>query len=117
SQPQTGDSPATRKVPHEVPTPKLELTMLADFAPARTPQAATPAVGSEHPPAHELLAQVGEEIAGPLTRALELVTTLSSTGRIDRAGLRALCQDIGQARQAGIAAQQIARLAAGRVRQ
>lgn len=95
----------------------LELTMLADFATPRAPQAPAEASTGAQPPTHDLLAQVGEEVAGPLTRALELVTILSSTGRIDRAGLRALCQDIDQARQAGIASQQIARLAGGRIRQ
>ena len=37
----------------------------------------------------ELLGQVGRELAEPLTAALERVTTLTTTGRIDRAGLRA----------------------------
>src|SRR5690606_26621265 len=66
----------------------LELTMLADFATPRAPQAPAEASTGAQPPTHDLLAQVGEEVAGPLTRALELVTILSSTGRIDRAGLR-----------------------------
>jgi CheY-like chemotaxis protein len=66
---------------------------------------------------HELLAQVGRQLAEPLTAALERVTTLSTTGRIDRAGLRALRDEVDRARQAGIWAQQISRLASGRVRQ
>ncbi|RTL33087.1 MAG: hypothetical protein EKK47_02785 [Burkholderiales bacterium] len=65
----------------------------------------------------ELLAQVGRELAEPLTTALERVTTLTTTGRIDRMGLRALRDEIDRARQAGIWCQQIARLASGRIRQ
>lgn len=66
---------------------------------------------------HELLGQVGRELAEPLTAALERVTTLTTTGRIDRAGLRALRDEIDRARQTGIWCQQIARLASGRIRQ
>lgn len=65
----------------------------------------------------DLLSQVGRELAEPLTAALERVTTLTTTGRIDRHGLRALRQEIDRARQAGIWCQQIARLASGRIRQ
>lgn len=65
----------------------------------------------------ELLAQVGRELAEPLTAALERVTTLTTTGRIDRMGLRSLRDEIDHARQAGIWCQQIARLASGRIRQ
>lgn len=65
---------------------------------------------------HELVAQVGREMAGPLTNALERVNGLMSTGRIDRAGLRALREEVEQARQAGIWCQQMARLASGRVK-
>ena len=63
----------------------------------------------------ELVAQVGREMAGPLTNALERVTDLMTTGKIDRASLRDLRAEIDQARQAGIWCQQIARLASGRV--
>lgn len=65
----------------------------------------------------ELLGQVGRELAEPLTAALERVTTLTTTGRIDRAGLRALRDEVDRARQAGIWCQQISRLASGRIRQ
>lgn len=70
-------------------------------------------------PAHwqDLLGQLGRELAEPLTAALERVTTLTTTGRIDRAGLRALRDEVDRARQAGIRCQQIARLASGRIRQ
>jgi hypothetical protein len=66
---------------------------------------------------HELMGQVGRELAEPLTAALERVTTLTTTGRIDQAGLRALRTEVDRARQAGILCQQIARLASGRIRQ
>ena len=63
----------------------------------------------------ELLAQVGRELAEPLTTALERIDALVGTGKIDRAGLRALLAEVTQARQAGIQCQQITRLATGRV--
>lgn len=66
---------------------------------------------------HELTGQIGRELAEPLTAALERVTTLTTTGRIDRAGLRALRDEIDRARQTGIWCQQISRLASGRIRQ
>ena len=43
---------------------------------------------------HELVSQIGAEIAGPLTAALERINTLASTGRIDRASLRALREEV-----------------------
>lgn len=66
---------------------------------------------------HERLAQVGRELAEPLTAALERVATLTTSGRIDSASLRALRDEIDRARQTGIWCQQIARLASGRIRQ
>jgi hypothetical protein len=42
----------------------------------------------------DLLGQVGRELAEPLTAALERVSTLTTTGRIDRHGLRALREEI-----------------------
>lgn len=65
----------------------------------------------------ELVAQVGRELAEPLTSALERVNALMSTGRIDRAGLKSLLSEMDRARQAGIWCQQISRLATGRARQ
>lgn len=64
-----------------------------------------------------LVTQIGEEIAGPLTAALERVYALTSTGAIDRQGLRSLREELEQARRVGIASQQIVRFATGRVRQ
>lgn len=65
----------------------------------------------------DLVAQLSVEIAAPLTAALERVHALASTGRIDRASLRALREEIVQARAAGMIGQQLARFASGRLRQ
>lgn len=66
---------------------------------------------------HDLLSQIGAEIAGPLTAVLERINTLTNTGRIDRNGLRALREDVETARQVGMIGQQLARYASGRIRQ
>jgi hypothetical protein len=81
-----------------------------------------PAAGSEaqaHDDQHwsELLGQVGAEIAGPLTAAIERVTALAVTGKIDRHNLRALRDELDQARRAGMLGQQLARFASRRLRQ
>lgn len=73
--------------------------------------------GDEHERWHELVAQIGAEIAAPLTAALERINTLTSTGKIDRAGLRALRDEVEAARQAGMIGQQLTRFASGRLRQ
>lgn len=64
-----------------------------------------------------LVGDLSAEMAGPLTAALERVHILATTGRIDRAGLRALGDEIARARQVSMSGQQLARLAAGDVRQ
>ncbi|MDQ6680007.1 MAG: hypothetical protein M3Y67_03460 [Pseudomonadota bacterium] len=66
---------------------------------------------------HELVSEIGAEIAGPLTAALERIHALIATGRIDRAGLRSLRDEVEQARQIGMIGQQLTRFASGRVRQ
>lgn len=66
---------------------------------------------------HALLGQLGSEVATTLSAALERVTTMATTGKIDRQGLRELREHIERARRAGIMGQQVNRLAAGRVRQ
>ena len=53
----------------------------------------------------------------PLTAALERIHALTATGKIDRAGLRALRDEVEQARQVGMIGQQLTRFASGRVRQ
>lgn len=75
------------------------------------------------PPAVELerwrtlLGEVGAGVAAPLTSALERIVALTTSGRIDRNGLRALREEVERARRIGIDSQQLARLAGGRVQQ
>lgn len=66
--------------------------------------------------ANALVAQLGGEVARVLSSALERVTTLAATGRIDRASLRLLRDEIDRARRAAIMGQQTSRIASGRVR-
>ncbi len=82
--------------------------------PTNTPTA--PAQDATSQRWHELVTQISEEIASPLTFALERIYALTSTGKIDRVGLRALREEIEQARQVGMLGQQIVRLSSGRVR-
>ena len=65
----------------------------------------------------ELVSSVGREIAMPLTAALERIHALIGSGKIDRASLRALREEVEAARRAGMIAQQLARYASGRLRQ
>ncbi len=64
----------------------------------------------------EIVQQLGAEIAGPLSLALERIHDLVSTGQIDRQNLRALRESVSQARDAGMLGQQLARLASGRLK-
>lgn len=65
---------------------------------------------------HVLLSQLGSEVARTLSSALERVTTLAATGRIDKASLKALRDEVDHARRAGIMGQQVSRFASGRVK-
>ncbi len=65
----------------------------------------------------ELVSAIGAEIAAPLTAALERIQALATSGRIDRASLRALADEVATARQVGMNAQQLVRFASGRLRQ
>jgi hypothetical protein len=82
-----------------------------------TPLSASEGVDGETDRWHDLVSQMGAEIAAPLTAALERINTLTSTGKIDRSGLRALREEVEAARQAGMIGQQLTRFASGRVRQ
>ncbi|MDY0748537.1 hypothetical protein SNE35_28815 [Paucibacter sp. R3-3] len=64
----------------------------------------------------DIVQQLGAEIAGPLSTALERIHSLINTGQIDRQSLRALRESVSQAREAGMVGQQLARLASGRLR-
>jgi CheY-like chemotaxis protein len=79
-------------------------------------QAQTDAQMDARMDAPALLSQLGAEVANSLSSALERVTTLSTTGRIDRNGLRLLRMEIDRARRAGIMGQQVVRLGSGRVK-
>lgn len=65
----------------------------------------------------DLITQMGSDIGLCLSSALERVNALTTTGRIDRAGLRALRDEIDRARRMGMLGQQVARYASGRLRQ
>jgi uncharacterized protein with HEPN domain len=66
---------------------------------------------------HVLVSEIGAATAAPLTTALERIHALISSGRIDKAGLRALREEVERARHAGMIGQQITRFASGRLRQ
>lgn len=65
----------------------------------------------------DVVNELSAEMATPLTSALERVTTLAGTGRIDRVSLRCLVEELQKARAISIAGQQLGRLASGRLRQ
>jgi len=81
------------------------------------PDPNAPDSGGESTRWRELVAQLGSEIAAPLTSALERVHALATSGRIDRYNLRALRDELEAARQAGMIGQQLARFGSGRLRQ
>jgi hypothetical protein len=87
----------------------------------RAPAPAAPAAEAIAPvdPHHwrDVVSEMSAEIAGPLTAALDRVQALVTTGRIDRASLRSLGDEIQRARQVSMSGQQIARLASGQLRQ
>ena len=64
-----------------------------------------------------LISEISAEIAAPLTSAMERINTLTSTGRIDRQGLRELRSEVESARQVGMIGQQLIRFSTGRLRQ
>ncbi|MDO8420516.1 MAG: hypothetical protein Q7S90_10815 [Rubrivivax sp.] len=61
------------------------------------------------------MAQLGREVAGPLSSAAERVAALTATGRITRGDLSALRDEIDRARRAAIVAQRASRLVPGRM--
>jgi CheY-like chemotaxis protein len=62
-----------------------------------------------------LVGEFGADVAGPLTAALERIDSLIGSGRIRRADLKALRDEVHQARQAGMLGQQLAIVASGAV--
>lgn len=87
---------------------------LSELAQAPSPLSEASA---QAPVEQQLVAQLGGEVAAILSSALERVVNLAATGRIDKPGLRALRDEIDQARRAGIMGQQVARLSNGHVQQ
>jgi hypothetical protein len=91
---------------------------MSDRPPFEEALAAAEAEAVDHAePWRELTAQVGREIAEPLSSALERVIQLMTTGRIDREGLRQLRGEIERARRVGIVSQQVSRFTSKRLRQ
>ena len=92
-------------------------------APVVNANAATPMPAIDDKPTAEIarwldvVQTLSAEMSVPLTAALERIQALASTGHIDRASLRALGEEVQQARLAGMVGQQLARLASGRLRQ
>lgn len=85
---------------------------LSEIANVRSPAVAP---NAERLDAAALLGQLGSEVAGSLSMALERVVALTASGRIDKASLRALREEIEAARRAAMVAQQVTRFASGRV--
>lgn len=83
----------------------------------KAPSQAPPADAADSERWRDLVGSVGGEIAAPLTAALERIHALTTTGRIDKAGLRALRDEVESARRAGMMAQQLTRFASARLRQ
>lgn len=104
-----------------VTLPALDQAAAPPPAQSTAPQGAVDAASWQRTQAdlmrfQELVAQVGRELAEPMTAALERLNALMGAGRIDQAGLKALLAEMERARQAGIWCQQISRLATGRAR-
>ena len=76
--------------------------------------AAVPAHGASHE-WRELVAQMGVN-RRPVDHGNRLVNAFATTGKIDRAGLRAIREAMDRVRRIGIIAQQISRFASGRVK-
>jgi hypothetical protein len=75
------------------------------------------AIPPGHAPFREMVGQLGLAITAPMTSALERVNAFATTGRMDRAGLRGLREEIERVRRLGLIAQRICRFASGRVGQ
>lgn len=76
-----------------------------------SPSTAADASSLDTPSMADVMARIAAEVSGPLTAALERVVSLTASGRIDRAGLQSLRDEIDGARQVGLRGQQIARFA------
>ena len=98
----------------------MDMSDLARPSPAATPRTHPAPVADDSEATqrwHRLVTEIGAATATQLTSALERIHTLITSGKIDRASLRALRDEVEGARQAGMIGQQIARFASGRLRQ
>ncbi len=84
-------------------------------SPMQSPSSAPSTANDDH--WRELISQIGSDVGIALSSAMERVTVLATTGKIDRVGLRALRDEIEHARRVGMIGQQLARFASGRIRQ
>ena len=90
-----------------------------DPAPERhaAPSSSNPREGTPPDlPWREVVDAVGSDIAMPLTEAVEQINAMLTSGRSSHAALRTLRASVEQARQVGIAAQQLTRFANRRLR-
>jgi hypothetical protein len=95
----------------------MTTTMTSSFPIMTDPGSDPPRLERDESHWREIIGQIGSEVGQPLSSALERVTALATTGKIDRAGLRLLREEIERARRAGMIGQQLARFASGRIRQ
>jgi hypothetical protein len=95
----------------------MAMTMAANYPIMTDPVQQTSRPETDEVHWREIISQIGSEVGLPLSSALERVTALATTGKIDRAGLRQLREEIERARRAGMIGQQLARFASGRIRQ
>lgn len=95
----------------------MAMTMAANYPIMTDPVQEVPRPETDEVHWREIMSQIGSEVGLPLSSALERVTALATTGKIDRAGLRQLREEIERARRAGMIGQQLARFASGRIRQ
>lgn len=95
----------------------MTMTLASSRQTMTDPVSETPRMEPDDGHWREIIGQIGTEVGLPLSAALERVTVLATTGKIDRAGLRMLREEIERARRAGMIGQQLARFASGRIRQ
>jgi hypothetical protein len=105
------------RLAHSAPAAQPAADPASTAAVTATPEPQQPPAGHHHEPLdlQGLLGQLGGEVAASLSLALERVTELAATGRIERSSLRALRDEIDRARRAGMMGQQVVRLGNGRV--
>ena len=123
TEPSASAQPAERRIDDGAPARLRKLPMdLSDIkrnslSRAKAVPSAADAQRLDNERWHELVSEIGAEIASPLTSALERIHALTATGKIDRVSLRALRDEVERARQIGMIGQQLTRFASGGLRQ